>query len=136
MNKPDFRPFGNRYLVLPDPIEEESETIGDVTLSVPKDPNKQAEEGTVIARGKSATDVEVGAKVYYGRYSGYDRKIDGVDYKILQENELLGEHFVTPFDAMVAVIQDHPPLPPTPLCPQCGAPEPFHFAGCGALFGV
>jgi co-chaperonin GroES (HSP10) len=98
MKKPDFRPLGNRYLILPDPIEGESETIGDVTLSKPKDPNKQAEEGTVIARGKSCGDVEVGAKVYYGKYSGYDRQIDGVDYKILQENELLGEHFVTPLE--------------------------------------
>jgi chaperonin GroES len=99
MQKPDFRPLGNRYLVLPDPIEGESETIGDVTLSTPKDPNKQAEEGTVIARGKSCADVETGAKVFYGKFSGYDRKIDGVDYKILQENELLGERIVTPFDA-------------------------------------
>lgn len=94
MNKYDFRPLGNRYLVLPDPIEGESETIGDVTLSTPKDPNKQAEEGTVIARGKSCVELEVGAKVYYGRFSGYDRQIDGTDYKILQENELLGEHIV------------------------------------------
>ena len=98
MNSPAFRPIGNRYLVFPDPIEEESETIGEVTLSVPKDPNKQAEEGTVIARGKSCADVECGAKVYYGKFSGYDRTINGMDYKILQENELLGEHFVTPFE--------------------------------------
>ena len=98
MKTPDFKPLGNRYLVLPDPIEGESETIGEVTLSRPKDPNKQAEEGTVVARGKSCVDVEVGAKVYYGKFSGYDRQIDGTDYKILSENELLGEHVVTLFD--------------------------------------
>ena len=105
MNKPDFRPLGNRYLVLPDPIEGESETIGDVTLSTPKDPNKQAEEGTVIATGKSCVDAEVGSKVFYGRFSGYDRQIDGIDYKILQENELLGERIRTPFDAEKAYEQ-------------------------------
>jgi co-chaperonin GroES (HSP10) len=123
MNEPDFLPLGNRYLVLPDPVEEESETIGDVTLSIPKDPNKQAEEGTVIARGKTAKLIEVGAKVFYGRYSGYDRQMDGVDYKILQENELLGERIVTPFDEMNA-------------CPECLAPEWRHLPGCHQLHGV
>ena len=105
MKTPAFLPLGNRYLVLPDPIGQETETIGGVTLSRPKDENKQADEGTVVAKGKSCVDVEVGSKVYYGRYSGYDRKIGGVDYKIFQENELLGEHLVTPFD------QDQPALP-------------------------
>jgi co-chaperonin GroES (HSP10) len=121
MKKPDFRPLGNRYLVLSDPIEDESETIGDVTLSKPKDPNKQAEEGTVIARGKSCVDVGVGAKVYYGKYSGYDRQIDGVDYKILQENELLGEHFVTPLDGT----EIYPPG--TVFCHWCSEPATTTF---------
>lgn len=98
MNSPAFRPIGNRYLVFPDPIEEESETIGEVTLSTPKDPHKQSVEGTVVAKGKSCTELEIGDKVVYGKYSGYDHALDGTDYKVLQENELLGEHLVTPFD--------------------------------------
>lgn len=101
MNSPAFRPLGARYLVLPDPVEGESETIGDVTLSVPKDPHKQSVEGKVVARGKSCTELEVGAKAIYGKYSGYDHNLDGTDYKVLSETEILGEKLETPFDGPV-----------------------------------
>lgn len=98
MKTPAFRPGGNRYLVLPDSIGEDSETIGGVTLSIPKDPNKQAIEGTVVALGPMAHEYAVGDKVMYGQFSGYDLKLEGVDYKVLAENELLGQHIITPFD--------------------------------------
>lgn len=98
MNTPAFRPFANKYLILPDAIEEQSETIGSVTLTIPKDPNKQAVEGTVFARGKSCTELEVGQKTAYGKFAGYDIHLDGVDYKILLENELFGEKLPQPSD--------------------------------------
>ena len=98
MNTPLFRPFSNKYLVLPTPIEDQSETIGSITLTVPKDPNKQAVEGTVVARGKSCTELQVGEKAVYGKFAGYDLNLDGVDYKVLSENELFGEKLTTPFD--------------------------------------
>ena len=105
MKTPAFVPGGSRYLVLPDSLGQESETIGGITLSTPKDPHKQAIEGTVLAMGKSCIDYRPGDKVMYGQFSGYDLKLDGTDYKVLQENELLGQHLVTPFD------QDRPALP-------------------------
>ena len=104
MNSPAFRPLGDRYLVLPVPIEGESETIGEVTLSVPKDPNKQSVEGTIVARGRYCVELQVGAKVFYGQFSGYDQHLDGTDYKVLRENEILGEKLETPFDQVGAVI--------------------------------
>ena len=98
MNTPLFRPFANRYLVLPDPIEDESQTIGSVTVSRQKDPNKEAVSGTVVARGKSCTELKVGEKAAFGKFAGYDITLDGVDYKIFLETELFGERLVTPFD--------------------------------------
>jgi co-chaperonin GroES (HSP10) len=98
MNTPAFVPGGSRYLVLPDPIGQATETIGGITLTVPKDPNKQAIEGTVVAKGKSCINYELGDKVMYGQFSGYDLHLDSFDYKVLQENELLGQHLITPFD--------------------------------------
>lgn len=98
MNTPAFRPLGHRYLVLPDPVEGESETIGEVTLSTPKDPHKQSVEGTVVVASQSCMELRAGDKVFYGQFSGYDQHLDGVDYKVLQENEILGEKIVTPFD--------------------------------------
>lgn len=85
-------------MVLPDSLGQDSETIGGITLSTPKDPHKQAIEGTVVAKGKSCVDYELQDKVMYGQFSGYDLKLDGTDYKVLAENELLGQHLVTPFD--------------------------------------
>lgn len=105
MKTPAFRPGGNRFLVLPDSIGEDTEIIGGITLSTPKDPHKQAIEGTVVSIGKSCIDYELGDKVMYGQFSGYDLKLEGTDYKVLAENELLGCHLVTPFD------EDQPDLP-------------------------
>jgi len=111
MNKPDFEPLGNRYLILPDVIEGESETIGDVTLSVPKDPNRQAIEGTVIACGACAIELEVGAKVFYGQFSGYDQKLEDVEYKVLQFNELLGRRPARTVEAVEELPEVQPPAP-------------------------
>ena len=137
MNNPAFQPGGNRYLVLPDQLPEESETIGGITLSKPQDPSKQAIEGTVVAKGRSCQDYELGDKVMYGQFSGYDLKLDGTDYKVLAENELLGCHLVTPFDSIqpalplvmselvgTETIQPPAPVPAsTPgICNQCGKP--------------
>jgi len=101
MNSVAFEPLGNRYLVLPDPTEDQSETIGDITLSTPKDPNLIPAEGTIVAKGKRCVDLDLEDKVFYGKYSGYDQNVDGVDYKVLQETEILGRRLVTPFDGPV-----------------------------------
>lgn len=103
MNSPAFQPGGSRYLVLPDALKEEKETIGGITLSKPVDPSKQAIEGTIVAKGRTCQDYDVKDKVMYGQFSGYDLKLDGTDYKVLQENELLGQHLVTPFDEETAL---------------------------------
>jgi chaperonin GroES len=105
MNTPAFKPGGNRYLILPDQLPEETETIGGITLTKVHDPSKLAIEGTVVAKGKSCIDYELGDKVAFGKFSGYDLKLDGVDYKIFQENEIFGTVLATPFD------DDSPSLP-------------------------
>ena len=98
MNQPPYRPLGNRYLVLPDSLESEHETIGGIGLTPPPpDPHKRSFEGTVVARG-SCAELAIGAKAVYGEYSGYAQTFDGVQYLVLAENEILMEHIVTPFD--------------------------------------
>lgn len=98
MEKPFFEPLGNRYLVLPDPVKDESEDVEGIKISTPPDPNKVPDEGTVVAKGKKCTDLDVRDKIFYGKFSGYDQKLGGVDFKVLQENEILGRRIVTPFD--------------------------------------
>jgi co-chaperonin GroES (HSP10) len=98
MNTPAFRPNRFRYLVLPDEIEAKSTQIGDYRIEEGKDIHQQPSEGTVVAIGRDCIEYQVGAKVLFGKYSGYEQVFDGNRYKILQESEILGERIVTPFD--------------------------------------
>lgn len=93
-----FRPGGTRYLVLPDPVEEDSVEVGGFSISTGKDAHKKSTTGRVIARGRTATEYAVDSTVVYGQYSGYAQKLDGVDHVVLQETEILGELCGTPFD--------------------------------------
>lgn len=106
MNNPGFHPNKGRYLVLPDEVKgQETKVEGsEYTIDVAKDPHEKPSEGIVIAVGKDCTEFELGAKVLYGKFSGYEQLFDGVNYLILAETEILGERLVTPFD-------DEPSLP-------------------------
>lgn len=101
MNSVAFRPFGARYLVLPDEIKGEETQVGEYTVSAEKDIHAKPSEGTVVARGRACFEAEIGCKVLYGKFSGYEQTFDGIKYVVLQESELLGEHLVTPFDTPV-----------------------------------
>lgn len=111
MNTVAFTPNGLRYLVLPDPIEAKSETIGEITISQQADVHQKASEGTVVAVGDgtrleeartytvlNGCKYKLGDKVIYGKYAGYEHPFDGVEYKVLGEAEILGKRIVTPFD--------------------------------------
>lgn len=111
-----FRPNGLRYLVLPDPVDAQDTTIDEFVVSGKRDATQKASEGTVVAagdgmyfNGHTATGANllpsqfckyvVGTKVIYGKYAGYEHVFEGVEYKVLTEAEILGEHLVTPFDS-------------------------------------
>ena len=98
MNKPAFRPLGARYLVLPDEVKGEETQVGEFTVSREKDIHNKSQSGTVVAVGKGCTELKENDHVAYGQYSGYEKKIEGKNYVILQESEILGEILVTPFD--------------------------------------
>ena len=86
-----FRPLGERYLVAPDQQEEEKTQVGEYSIDRGKNIHEQPASGTVIAKGKFCTELEVGDRVAYGKYSGYDQKVDGKMFKVLQEKEILGQ---------------------------------------------
>lgn len=90
-----LKPLGDRILVKPLPQEEK--TAGGVYL--PDTAKEKPMRGEVMAVGpgkildsgeRQALDVEVGQTVLYGKYSGTEIKLDGEDYVILQEREVLG----------------------------------------------
>lgn len=87
-------PLGDRVLVKP--LEEEEKTKGGIVL--PDTAKEKPQEGEVIAVGdgklldngqKVPLQVKKGEKVLYGKYSGTEVKIDGVDHLIVREEDIL-----------------------------------------------
>lgn len=90
-----LKPLGDRVLVEPVPAEE----ITKSGIVLPETAKEKPAEGKVIALGTGKTmkdgkkmpfEVKVGDKVIYSKYAGDEIKIDGKEYKILKEEEILG----------------------------------------------
>jgi len=88
------RPLHDRLLVK---RIEETETVKGGII-IPDSAKEKPQEGEVIAVGngkildngsKVALDVKAGDKILFGKYSGTDIKIDGEEYLILREDEVL-----------------------------------------------
>jgi chaperonin GroES len=89
------RPLQDRVVVKR--IEEEGKTKGGIII--PDSAKEKPAEGEVVAVGAGKIsekgdlrklDVKKGDRVLFGRYSGNEIKIDGVDHLILREDEILG----------------------------------------------
>ena len=93
----DLQPLGNRLIV--EPLEEEQTTVGGIVL--PDTALEKPQRGTVIAAGPGAKssetgeviplDVAVGDTVVFSKYGGTDIRVDGSDYLILRESDVLAK---------------------------------------------
>ena len=85
-----LKPLGNRIVV--EPLTEEETTKSGIIVPDTIDKEKKA-EGTVVAvgAGDKVKDLglNAGDKVLFGKYSGEDVKVDGKEYKILTDEEVL-----------------------------------------------
>ena len=93
-NKAVLNPIGDRVVVKPAP--EEVKTKSGIVL--PDAAKEKPSEGTVMAVGsgrvldngqKVALEVKIGDKVIYSKYGGTEVKIDGEEYIILSERDIL-----------------------------------------------
>jgi chaperonin GroES len=92
----NIRPLYDRILVKR--IENDVEkTAGG--LYIPDSAKEKPQEGEVVAVGKGkrledgkvvALDVKAGDRILFGKYSGSEVKLDGVEYIIMREDEVLG----------------------------------------------
>jgi chaperonin GroES len=91
----DIRPLHDRIVVK---RIEEGETMRG-GLYIPDSAKEKPQEGEVVAVGKGKRtedgkllplDVKVGDRILFGKYSGNDIKIDGNEYLIMREDEILG----------------------------------------------
>jgi chaperonin GroES len=90
-----MRPLRDRILV--ERIEEQEQRVGGII--VPDSAKEKPQQGRVVAVGKGRVndkgevfplDVAAGDVVLFGKYAGSEIKIDGKEYLILREEEVLG----------------------------------------------
>lgn len=95
MSKVKIQPLGDRVLV--QPVEAKETKRGGIII--PDSAKEKPQEGLVVATGKGKTtedgkvlpmDVKPGDKILYGKYSGNEIKLDGEEYLIMHQDDILG----------------------------------------------
>jgi chaperonin GroES len=90
-----IRPLYDRIMVKR--IEEKETVQGGIII--PDTAKEKPQEGEVVAVGQGKRledgkivplDVKVGDRILFGKYSGSDIKLDGEEYMIMREDEVLG----------------------------------------------
>jgi chaperonin GroES len=90
-----FRPLHDRVVVKR--IDAEEKSAGGIII--PDSAKEKPSQGEVIAVGPGGRDdagklvpldVQVGNRVLFGKWSGTEVKIDGVDYLIMKESDIMG----------------------------------------------
>ena len=90
-----FRPLHDRVVVKR--VAEEEKTKGGIII--PDTAKEKPMEGEVVAVGPGARDekgalvapdVKAGDRILFGKWSGTEVKLDGVEYLIMKESDILG----------------------------------------------
>jgi chaperonin GroES len=108
-----FRPLHDRVVI--ERIDAEAKTAGGIII--PDTAQEKPQQGKVIAVGPGGRDesgklipidVKVGDRILFGKWSGTEVKIDGVEYLIMKESDIMGvlveaeapggNHEADPFD--------------------------------------
>lgn len=91
-----LRPLDDRIVVKR--LEAEEKTVGGIIL--PDNAKEKPQRGEVVAVGpgklldsgaRATPDVKAGDQVLFGKYSGSEVKVDGVEYLIMRENDILAK---------------------------------------------
>ena len=90
-----FRPLHDRFVVKR--VAEEEKTKGGIII--PDTAKEKPMEGEVVAVGPGARDengklvaldVKAGDRILFGKWSGTEVKLDGVEYLIMKESDIMG----------------------------------------------
>ncbi len=90
-----FRPLHDRVVVKR--VEEDTKTKGGIII--PDTAQEKPMQGEVIAAGPGARDengkvqpldVKKGDRILFGKWSGTEVKIDGTEYLIMKESDIMG----------------------------------------------
>jgi len=90
-----FRPLHDRVLVRR--IDEEEKSAGGIII--PDSAKEKPSEGEIVSAGAGARDeagklqpldVKKGDKILFGKYSGTEVKVDGEEYLVMREDDIMG----------------------------------------------
>jgi len=90
-----FRPLHDRVVI--ERVDAEAKTAGGIII--PDTAQEKPQEGRVIAVGPGGRDensklipieLNVGDRILFGKWSGTEVKIDGIDYLIMKESDVMG----------------------------------------------
>lgn len=85
----NIKPLADRVLVEPAAAEEKTAS----GIIIPDTAKEKPQRGTVVAVGPGKPDepttVKVGDTVLYGKYSGTELQVEGTDYMIMRESDIL-----------------------------------------------
>jgi chaperonin GroES len=91
----NIRPLHDRIIV--ERLEEETKTAGGIII--PDTAKEKPQQGRVIAVGKGKKtedgkvlplDVKTGDKILFGKYAGTEIKIEGKEFLMMREDDVLG----------------------------------------------
>jgi len=84
-----IKPLADRVLI--EPMQAEEKTASGIII--PDTAKEKPQKGTVVAVGPGTTDekmeVKKGDLALYGKYSGTEISVDGTDYLIMKQSDIL-----------------------------------------------
>ncbi len=89
MGKVNIKPLADRVVVEPAPAEQKTAS----GIIIPDTAKEKPQRGTIVAIGDGTKDnpmtVKVGDVVLYGKYAGTEFTIDGKEYLIMRESDVI-----------------------------------------------
>jgi len=89
MSDVKIKPLADRVVIKP--LEAQDKTVSGIII--PDSAKEKPQRGTVVAAGPGTKDdkieVKVGDVVLYGKYAGTEINIDGKDYLIMKQTDIL-----------------------------------------------
>jgi chaperonin GroES len=89
MSDVTIKPLADRVLV--EPLEAELKTASGIII--PDSAKEKPQKGTIVAAGPGTKDetmeVKIGDVVLYGKYAGTELSVEGKDYLIMRQSDIL-----------------------------------------------
>jgi len=85
----NIKPLADRVVIAPAAAETKTAS----GIIIPDTAKEKPQKGTIVAAGNGTKDepmtVKVGDTVLYGKYAGTELKLEGADYLIMRESDVL-----------------------------------------------